>query len=83
MAACLVFVVTVFLKGLDFFDKVVDGCGVSDSLEDMWGILESLVFGCKVCWFISSVRPQEVAHEVFMKYGSKYELKWNHMEELT
>ena len=33
--SCLVFVVTFFVKGVDGLDKVVDGCGVLDSLEDI------------------------------------------------
>ena len=37
--SCLVFVVTFFLKGVDSFNKLVAGCGVSDSLEDIWDIL--------------------------------------------
>ena len=37
--SCMVFLVTLFMKGVGIFDKVVDGCGLSDSLEDIWGIL--------------------------------------------
>ena len=37
--SCMVFVVTFFVKGVDSFDKVVAVCGISDSLEDIWGIL--------------------------------------------
>ena len=58
------------------FDKVVSGSGVLYSLENMWGILESLVFGCKVCGCIRSEIPQEVAREVLLKSGSKSGFKW-------
>ena len=33
--SCMVFVVTFFVKGVDSSDKVVAGCGFSDSLEDI------------------------------------------------
>ena len=36
--SCMVFVVTFFVKGVDSFDKVVTGCGFSDSQDDIWGI---------------------------------------------
>ena len=35
----MVFVVIFLVKGVDSFDKVVNACGLSDSLEDVWGIL--------------------------------------------
>ena len=57
------------------------GCSVSDRLEDIWGILESLVFCCKEGGCSSSEISQEVACEVLMKYGSKSGLKWNQREE--
>ena len=37
--SCLVFVVTFYVRVVDSFDKVVAVCGLSDSLEDIWGIL--------------------------------------------
>ena len=37
--SCLEFVVTFLVKGVDSFNKVVDGCGLLESLEDIWGIL--------------------------------------------
>ena len=36
---CLVFVVKFIMKLVGSFNKVVAGCGVSDILEDIWGIL--------------------------------------------
>ena len=79
----LIFVVTLFLKGVDIFDKAVAGCGVLDSLEDIWSILKCLVFGYKVGGCNSVEIPQEVSHEVLLKYVSKSGLKWNHREEFT
>ena len=35
----LFFVVTFFAKGADSLNKVGAGCGFSDILEDIWGIL--------------------------------------------
>ena len=37
--SCLAFIVTFLMKGVDSFDKVLDMCGLSESLEDIWGIL--------------------------------------------
>ena len=62
----MVFVVTFFVKGVDSFDKVVAGCGVSYILEDIWGILESLVFGCKLVGCSISEIPQDVVHGVLL-----------------
>ena len=66
---------------MDSFDKVVAECGILDILEDIWGILESLLFGCKLGGCGSSERPQEVSHEVLLKSDSKYRFKWKQRED--
>ena len=39
LPSCLALVVTFSVKGVDSFNKLVDGCGLSEILEDIWGIL--------------------------------------------
>ena len=58
------------------------GCVILDILEDIWDILEILVFFCKVGECIISEIIQEVAREVLLKSGSKSGFKWNHRVEL-
>ena len=35
LVSCLVIVVTFFVKGLYSYDRLVSGCDISDSLEDI------------------------------------------------
>ena len=44
----LVFVVTFFVKEVDIFNKLVAVYYLLVSLEDIWGIFKSLLFGCKL-----------------------------------
>ena len=69
LPSCLVFVVKCFVKGVESFDKVVAGYGFLDILEDIWGISESLLFGCKVGGYTILKRLQEVVHEYLLKSG--------------
>ena len=82
LSSCLVFVVIFCVKGVDILDKVVTGCAFSDSVKVIWGILEILVFGCKVGGCISLERLQEVFHEAFLKFGINTGLKWKQREKL-
>ena len=56
---------------MDGLDKVVAGCGFSDSLEDIWGISLSMLFGCKVGVYSGLKRLQEVDREDLLKFISK------------
>ena len=56
---------------MDGLDKVVAGCGFYDSLEDIWGILLSMLFGCKVGVYSGLKRLQEVDREDLLKFISK------------
>ena len=76
-----VFVVTFFCERSGKFQQIVPGCGVLDVLEDIWGILESLTFGCKVVGCSSLEIPQEIFHEVLLKSGIKHGFKWKQREE--
>ena len=66
----------IVLEGVESFDKVVAVCGILDSLEDIWGIFKSLVFGCKVGGCSRLDRPQEVSNKALLEYSSKYGFKW-------